>query len=260
MTTTELLALYDNQERRQVRMPGFRREETAQLVRMTDEAGEYAYIAWSDLTPEAVDAAIEAEMSHFSTLGQEFEWKTYSHDRPGNLLERLQAHGFSVEEDEAIMAMDLSTLGPARIFDGRIRVRRIEDPLDMGDYGIVEHQVWGDDANDFMGHLSMSLRDHPDYQSIYVAYYDDRPVCAARINFSIGSSFASLWGGSTIKEFRGRGIYSAMLDLRLREARDRGYSFVTIDAGQMSRPIVARRGFRLLTMSKPCVFKPSAGL
>lgn len=257
MTTTELLALYDIEERRQVRIPGFRREETPQLVRMIDEAGEYAYIAWSNLQPEAVDAAIEAEMAHFSALGQEFEWKTYSHDVPTNLMERLQAHGFMVEENEAIMAIDLTDLGPAPVPTAHLRIRRIDDPLDMGDYGIVERQVWGDDTNTFIGHLSVSLRDHPDYQSIYVAYVDDRPVSAARVNFSIGSSFASLWGGSTVKEFRGRGIYSAMLDLRLREARARGYSFATIDAGPMSRPIVERRGFRLLAMSNPCVFKPT---
>lgn len=258
MTTTELLARYDTEERRQVSIPGFRREATKRLVRMIDEAGDYAYIAWSDLQTETVDAAIEAEMAHFGAMGLEFEWKTYSHDAPATLVERLEAHGFVVEEDEAIMAIDLSDLGTAPAPDARLRIRRIVDPLDMGDYGIVERQVWGEDASTFMGHLSASLRDHPDYQSIYVAYLDDQPVCAARVNFSVGSSFASLWGGSTIKEYRGRGIYSAMLDLRLREARARGYAFATIDAGPMSRPIVERRGFRLLAMSNPCVYKPTA--
>jgi len=259
MTTTELLALYDIEERRQVSVPGFRREETPQLVRMIDEAGAHAYIAWSRLTPAEVERTIENEMSHFGSLGLEFEWKTYSHDTPSDLVERLRGHGFTVEEDEAIMAIDLSELGePYRAGAGAgISIRRIDDPNDLGDYEVVEKQVWGDDTRQFMEYLSASLRDHPGYQSIYVAYVDDRPVCAARVNFSIGSSFASLWGGSTVKEFRGRGIYSAMLDLRLREARDRGYSFVTIDASPMSRPIVERRGFRLLAMSNPCVFKPA---
>jgi len=257
MTTTELLALYDIEERRQVIVPGFRREETPQLVRMIDESGAHAYIAWSKLAPAEVELTIENEMSHFGSLGLEFEWKTYSHDKPANLVERLEAHGFAVEEDEAIMAIDLSELGETYRASAGISIRRIDDPCDLGDYEVVERQVWGDDTRQFMEHLSASLRDHPGYQSIYVAYVDDRPVCAARVNFSIGSSFASLGGGSTVKEFRGRGIYSAMLDLRLREARDRGYSFVTIDASPMSRPIVERRGFRLLAMSNPCVFKPT---
>jgi len=257
MTTTELLALYDIEERRHVRIPGFRREETPQLVRMIDEAGAHAYIAWSKLAPAEVERTIENEISHFGSLGLEFEWKTYSHDAPSDLVERLRAHGFAVEEDEAIMAIDLSELGETHRASAGISIRRIVDPGDLGDYELVERQVWGDDTRQFMEYLSASLRDYPGYQSIYVAYVDDRPVCAARVNFSTGSTFASLWGGSTVKEFRGRGIYSAMLDLRLREARDRGYSFVTIDASPMSRPIVERRGFRLLAMSNPCVFKPT---
>ncbi|HUW69137.1 MAG TPA: N-acetyltransferase [bacterium] len=259
MTTTELLALYDIEERRQVSIPGFRREETAQLVRMVDEAGAHAYIAWSDLKADTAEMAIEREMAHFSGLGLEFEWKTYSHDKPADLVERLRTHGFAVEEDEAIMALDLSATDEIHRADPAIRILRIDDPRDLGDYDIVEKKVWGDDTKQFMDYLSMSLRDYPDYQSIYVAYVAAEPVCAARINFSLGSSFASLWGGSTVKEFRGRGIYSAMLELRLKEARDRGYSFVTIDASPMSRPIAEKRGFRLLAMSNPCVFKPNQG-
>jgi hypothetical protein len=43
-----------------------------------------------------------------------------------------------------------------------------------------------------------------------------------------------------------------VLAARVQEATARGYRFVTIDASPMSRPIVARHGFRLLTMAWAC--------
>ena len=59
-------------------------------------------------------------------------------------------------------------------------------------------------------------------------------------------------GGATLEGFRKRGIYTAVLAARAREARERGYRFLTIDASPMSRPIAAKHGFRLLATSNPC--------
>jgi GNAT superfamily N-acetyltransferase len=67
------------------------------------------------------------------------------------------------------------------------------------------------------------------------------------------SQFASLWGGSTLPEFRGRGLYSALLEARITEARQHGIRFLTIDAMAMSRPIAARFGFQVLTHATGCV-------
>jgi predicted acetyltransferase len=74
------------------------------------------------------------------------------------------------------------------------------------------------------------------------------------------SQFADLWGGSTLPNCRGRGLYTAVLAARVQEAVQRGYRFLTIDASPMSRPIVARHGFRLLTYAHACEWKrPDSG-
>jgi len=57
----------------------------------------------------------------------------------------------------------------------------------------------------------------------------------------------SFGGGSTIPAYRKRGLYTAVLAARVQEAIQRGYRFLTIEAGAMSRPIVAAHGFQLLT-------------
>ena len=88
--------------------------------------------------------------------------------------------------------------------------------------------------------------------SIYVAYADDQPVSTAWIYCSPGSQFASLWGGSTLSEYRGQGFYSALLSIRAQEARDRGIRYLTVDASTMSQPILEGFGFEKIATTYPC--------
>jgi hypothetical protein len=96
----------------------------------------------------------------------------------------------------------------------------------------------------------------PQFLSVYVAYVDDQPACAGWAYFSPRGRFADLWGGSTVPEHRQRGLYTAVLALRVQEAQRRGYSFLTVDTSPMSRPIVAQHGFRLMTHAQDFDWKP----
>jgi GNAT superfamily N-acetyltransferase len=96
----------------------------------------------------------------------------------------------------------------------------------------------------------------PDLLHVYVAYVDGIPASTAWIRFHPGSSFASLWGGSTVPAHRGRGLYRALLSARMRDAQDRGVRYLTVDAGPMSRPILERHGFRQLTVTRPFKWTP----
>jgi GNAT superfamily N-acetyltransferase len=78
---------------------------------------------------------------------------------------------------------------------------------------------------------------------IYLAYDEGQPAAAAWMRFYEGTQFAALFGGSTLPDRRNRGFYTALLAVRAAEARRRGYRFLTVDAGDMSRPILERRGF-----------------
>ena len=86
----------------------------------------------------------------------------------------------------------------------------------------------------------------PGYISVYLAYVDDQPAAVAWTYFPQGQ-FALLFAGSTISEFRKTGLYSGLLAIRLQEIRERAYRFAVVEAGSMSRPIVAKHDFRHLT-------------
>ncbi len=96
----------------------------------------------------------------------------------------------------------------------------------------------------------------PGYLSVYVAYVDGRPASTGWTYFNKGH-FAGLWGGSTLAAYRGRGLYTALLAARVREAHARGVPYLTIDAGEMSRPIVARHGFEVITYATACEWQPA---
>ena len=258
MKKDELLALYDEEQRIHVQFPGFHREEVGSVVRYldTNPESDLNFILYSKLTTTNADAVIQAEMDYFGENGRSFEWKLYDHDSPPDLRQRLKTHGFTIGEKEAIMALDLSRVPEILLQPITADVRRLTNPADISQVVAVEEAVWGGDRSSWGNRLATEMRDAPEYVSIYVAYGDGNPACAGWLNFSPNSQFASLWGGSTKAEYRKQGLYTAVLAARVQEAIQRGYRFLTIDASPMSRPIVAKHGFQLLTLSYECKWEP----
>lgn len=62
-----------------------------------------------------------------------------------------------------------------------------------------------------------------------------------------------MWGGSTRPEYRGRGIYRALVARRAQLAVDRGYPILQVDASDDSRPILQRLGLRVIGGTTPYV-------
>jgi GNAT superfamily N-acetyltransferase len=217
-----------------------------------ERGGGPHFILYSHLAGADIEAVIAEEQTYFGPLG-EVEWKVYAHDHPADLRQRLVARGFEVEEAEAVMVLDL---GETSRLDGftlpdNVTVRRLESTTQLEDVRRIEEIVWQDDFAWVPEKLSADLA-VPRYLSVYMAYMDGKPACAGWIYFHANGQFADLWGGSTVPEHRGRGLYTAVLAARVQEATSRGYRFLTIDASPMSRPIVTRHGFRLLTMAWAC--------
>jgi GNAT superfamily N-acetyltransferase len=71
------------------------------------------------------------------------------------------------------------------------------------------------------------------------------------VEFPEDSDFASLWGGGTVPDWRGRGVFRSLVAYRARLARERGYRYVQVDASDGSRPILQRLGFAKLAETTP---------
>ena len=69
-----------------------------------------------------------------------------------------------------------------------------------------------------------------------------------------GTDFAGIWGGSTLPDYRGRGIYRALVAARASSAVERGIRFIHSDCTDMSRPILERSGLQAVTTTTPYVW------
>lgn len=245
--------MYDLDQRINIEYPDTRREEVPNIVRHVG-LGELGTgtILYSQLNEENVDTTICEQVAHFESLGQDFEWKVFDYDTPLDLKERLAAYGFEVEEAEAIMMFYLHNAPDFLLQPVDHDIREITSVEKIADVILVERQVWNETFTDLEEYLTNTLIDSPDQMCIYVAYVNDQPVSVAWIYFPFHSQFASLWGGSTLAEFRGQGFYTDLLAVRIQEARQRGVSYLTVDASPMSRPILEKFGFKKIANSYPC--------
>jgi hypothetical protein len=251
-----MIALYDQDQRKDVEYPDMRREVTPNVVRHIDTSGSgEGIITYSQLNETNADETIREQVSYFENIGQDFEWKLYDYDQPPDLKEKLGSYGYAIEEAEAIMVLDLEGAPGILWQPVRQNVQRIIDPEKIADVLTIEGQVWNEDFSWLGEYLGGTLRKYPEQMSVYVAYIDEQPASAAWTYFPKHSQFASLWGGSTVSGFRKQGLYTALLAVRTQEAKARQVRYLTVDASPMSRPILEKFGFEMIAYSYPCKWK-----
>jgi GNAT superfamily N-acetyltransferase len=256
MNKSKIIALYDQDQRKDVEYPDMRREITPDVVRHIDasDLGQ-GIISYSQLNETNADDMIREQVSYFEGIGQGFEWKLYDYDQPSDLKERLGSYGFIVEEAEAIMVLDLEDAPEIFWQPVRHNVQQITAPEKLADVLTVQQQVWEEDFSSLGEYLGATLDKYPEQMSVYVAYIDEQPASAAWIYFPEHSQFASLWGGATLSRFRKQGLFTALLAVRAQEAKARQVRYLTVDAMPMSRPILEKLGFETIAYSYPCKWK-----
>jgi ribosomal protein S18 acetylase RimI-like enzyme len=259
MTRTDILGRYDREARTRTngRAPGFHVEWDGPVLRMTgpDATPSANAVLFAQLDEASADKAIARQVAFFATAGRSFEWKHFSHDRPADLPARLSAAGFKATEPETFVALDLSRQVVDSVPKG-VEIRRLEDPAAFDAITAVNEAVYGD--ADHASWLARVIGDEkradPDCISVYAAYADKAPVSVGWMRYRQGDAFGSLWGGATLAEYRGKGIYTAMVAERVKEARQRGGRWLTVDCSAMSLPILERRGFQKLAVITPFIW------
>lgn len=165
-------------------------------------------------------------------------WEVGTHARPAGLVERLRALGLIDDEPTSLaVGMVLSEAPAAAPPD--VEVRRVETDDEFDEAERIAAIAFG------MSGLPKRRPYEPDPNNIvYLAYVDGKPV--ARGSAAFGERGATLFGGSTLPEARGRGAYRALVAARWEDAVARGTPVLVTQAGPMSQPILAQLGFRAL--------------
>lgn len=163
-------------------------------------------------------------------------WEIGSHATPADLPEQLLARGFTDDQPEPLaIGMALTEApppGPANVV-----VKVVES----------DEEYWESERVAIVAFGEKITIDRKPYvpspaNPIYIALIDGKIV--ARASSALSEHGVTLFGGATLPEARGQGAYRALVAARWRDAEERGTPLVVTQAGVMSRPILARLGFR----------------
>lgn len=245
MNKNRLLARYDKNLRIHRHYPEARKEVSKDVVRFIRKAPGMNFVSFTFANEYDLDRVIDQQLDYFLPMEQPFTWKVYDHDLLPSLQEKLTSRGFAGDGGEAVMVLNIKK-APASLFQpSQTDIRRVHDLEGLKDVIQVLDNVYGGHntwVNDRLGgHLQI-----PGYLSVYVAYVENQPASIAWTYFPRGH-FATLFAGTTLAEYRKQGLYTSLLSTRLKEIRERGYQFAVVEAGAMSKPILAKHGFQHLT-------------
>jgi GNAT superfamily N-acetyltransferase len=222
--TSEILELFDEQMRR----------------KPADAEGFLSGENWSAVLWPPADGNVEPLIARMREQPGWAEWKYYSHDGP-ELREKLLAAGLEPEDEETVVVAEAASIPPPP--------QDLELREDVDAFQALALEVFGREQGSGW---------FPENAVPVVAYVDGKPVSSGRVDLDPGVEFAGLFGGVTLPEYRGRGLYRATIARRAEIAREAGYRFLFVDALPTSRPILERNGFVKLTTTTPFVIPRAA--
>lgn len=239
--------------------PDARVEHDGPVVRVVglDHRGFVTYQSLAGLGGAEVDELIARQRDYFAARGEGVEWKWHGHDVPADLPIRLIAAGFVPEAPETVvigLAAPLAGAGP--VDPEGIRLREVTELADLERIAEMERAVWSTDKSHLVSGLAAEIAADPTGITVVVAETTTDPatvVSAGWVRYVPGTGFATLWGGSTLAHWRGRGIYKALVRYRARLAIARDLPYLQVDASDDSRPILERVGFVPVTTTTPYV-------
>lgn len=260
-TAADLLAAHDAQVRATVaaRMPlTWTSHPDGRVLRVTTPHRAFVFSdGLAGASAEEVEGYVRRARDFFAERNEAVEWKYYSNDHP-RLRGLLEEAGFAPEDEESVVVgrvRDVLYAGP--VPEG-ITIRAVTDRRDLDRIAAMESEVWSQDWSWLADDLADRVAGSPDDIAVLVAEAGDTVVAAAWLVVMPGTRFGGLWGGSTLAQWRGRGIYRALVAERARIAQAKGLEFLQVDASEDSRPILERLGMFKVATTTPYVWTPQA--
>jgi len=254
MNREAVLAAFNEQIRRHAGPPG-RGEVVERDISVVRVIGDgWGGVTWSSLDPadpDATDAVIAEQVDRFTRLARPWEWKHYSYDQPADLPDRLVAAGLSAEPAETLMVAEIAELALQVPPPAGVQLRPVVDQAGVEAFLRLHRDVFGGDHAGIGATLMAALGEELPTDLAVVAWFEGMAVGAGRVELQPGTDFAGIWGGATVPDWRGRGVFRSVVAHRATLAAARGFRYLQVDALPASRPILQRLGFVELAMTTP---------
>lgn len=250
------LEAYDDQLRTDAETPSAIRVDLLDTLRLVTFAGGRGFVTYRDLgsvDEVGIATLVGRALDHFRkdpTIAG-IEWKSRGHDRAPGLHGALLAHGFRPGEPESIMIGALEGLCADVPTPDGVVLRRIASDSDVRIMSEMVEQAFGNPSNTRLADALINRLARNDGMELWVAETDGRMVGAGRLEPVPDTDFVGIWGGSTLRAYRGRGIYRALTAARARSALAQGKKLVHSDSTEYSRPILERSGLLKVSTTTP---------
>jgi len=171
------------------------------------------------------------------------EWELGESCTPPELTARLATLGIVPDRDEPVAIGMVLAAGGKMPEPAGTSARRVTSVEELVSARRIQQEAFGRGADEVeLEQAEADFATEGTVGSTFLAFVDGRPVAAAYASYTpLG---LLLFGGATHPSARGRGAYRALVSARAREAAARGTPVLVTHAGQMSRPILERLGFR----------------
>jgi ribosomal protein S18 acetylase RimI-like enzyme len=259
---SRFLAAYDKQLRTDAETPNAASVTTLGPLRLVTFAGGRGFITYQDLCGAdagAIRNLVGTALARYraNPVITRVEWKTRGHDHAPGLHQSLLDHGFLPEEPESIMIGEAQRLAVDLAPPKGVILRQVSQETDVRAMTAMSALVFGDppaEAAEMTDELLRRLS-RQDGMELWVAEADGQVVSAGRLEPVPGTSFAGIWGGATLPEWRRRGIYRALTAERARSALRLGKTLINSDSTEHSRPILERYGFLKVSTTTPYLWR-----
>jgi hypothetical protein len=250
------LSAYDEQLRTDAETPSALAVACLGPVRLVTFAGGRGFVTYKDLAgadARTIENLVADAVAHYrpdSSIAR-IEWKTRGHDRAPGLHEALLNNAFTPDEPESIMIGEARTLAVNVPTPTGVQLRRVTTDGDVRAMCSMQAAVFGDSSSDEAADALLRRLTFDDGMELWVAESQGQIISAGRLEPVRGSQFAGIWGGATIPEWRGLGIYRALTAARARSALRAGKTLIHSDSTEYSRPILERSGLVRVSTTTP---------
>jgi hypothetical protein len=242
-------------ERRTLAQEGYVLETLPYVSRLRSADRIQDMISFSSLTENVAEEIISEQAAHYRALTINVEWKVYQHHKPPDLLQRLERHGFEAGLRETVLVLDLNDPASWIEAPSAYQVIRVEDVHQVALYRQAAEEIFEKNYEFTAGELLSGIRRCSTQHLGYMVIEGNTVVGIGRLYSHPQSAFGGMYGGGTLKQYRGRGIYQATVAARARAAIKLGARYLLVDALPTSRPILEKLGFVRLTDTWPCTLK-----
>jgi len=257
---SQLLAAYDRHLRCEAEMQGAasveRRGPLWLAVFGEEDEPRTGFVSYGSLAGVEVEAAAASLADWVGAHPElsEVEVKTRAHDVAPGWHDALLGLGFRPEETESVMVGPVDgLLADAPEPPEKVRLLPALTREQMYAAARMEDAVFGSELAERIVPELLRRRAAGDPVTLWFAEADGRVISAGRIDPVAGTPFAGVWGGATLPEYRGRGIYRALTAARAASVLELGVRYIHSDSTEHSRPILERAGLVKVTETTPYV-------